>query len=404
MRISQEASRARRDQLLDAAVDEIVDRGFADAAVTRVAARCGVAATAIYNRFDGRDGLVAAVLDERLRPAMVDVEASDAAVWAGPPMVPLAPRTMALLAEAHLGARHDAAVGATVRALHRDRLEASLTAARAASLREGQDDVAIALLGMAVPIGRHLLALAAGTPVDPSISAYELIALAARDEPADVPLTATQPSTYAWLGNPDDDESLDGIGVDMVRVMALLLAENGYDQAKPADVVRRSGASLGALYQRFGSKAGLMAALVRWTFGAADALIREAGSALADPRPTDGGARLGALFDRSFWGTDLAVDRALRIEVLATSRREPLVGAAVLDRFAVTMRELQRVFAEEVAEGRFRPDVDAAGLATWGAAIVMGLSVLGEVHEGPAPVWSPTLTNLVRVVQTRPRA
>ena len=49
--------------ILDAAVAEFEQHGFRRVALDDVARRAGVSRTTIYRRFDGRDELVAAVID-----------------------------------------------------------------------------------------------------------------------------------------------------------------------------------------------------------------------------------------------------------------------------------------------------------------------------------------------------
>jgi AcrR family transcriptional regulator len=60
-----------RERILQAAVELFSQRGYAGTGVDEVAARSGIAKTAIYYHFDNKDGLLAAVL-ERAASAWID--------------------------------------------------------------------------------------------------------------------------------------------------------------------------------------------------------------------------------------------------------------------------------------------------------------------------------------------
>src|SRR4051812_42598499 len=62
--------RDSRKALLDAALDELAERGYREASVERVAGRAGYSKGGVYWHFDGKPGLFLALLEERLDVAM----------------------------------------------------------------------------------------------------------------------------------------------------------------------------------------------------------------------------------------------------------------------------------------------------------------------------------------------
>lgn len=66
----------RRTELLDAALEVVVVRGFAGATLDAVAARAGVTKPVIYSAFTDRDAFFAALLDREEQRAMVAVTAA----------------------------------------------------------------------------------------------------------------------------------------------------------------------------------------------------------------------------------------------------------------------------------------------------------------------------------------
>lgn len=68
---SQRIARQKRLELLDAAVDELVAHGWRGLQVQAVAKRVGVSRQTVYNTFNGRDGLAAAMI-EHLADSFLD--------------------------------------------------------------------------------------------------------------------------------------------------------------------------------------------------------------------------------------------------------------------------------------------------------------------------------------------
>jgi TetR/AcrR family transcriptional regulator len=59
-----------RERILDAAEALFAARGFAGASVRRIAAAAGLTAASLYNHFDGKEELYAAVLERGIRPLL----------------------------------------------------------------------------------------------------------------------------------------------------------------------------------------------------------------------------------------------------------------------------------------------------------------------------------------------
>ncbi|MEM7745839.1 MAG: TetR/AcrR family transcriptional regulator [Pseudomonadota bacterium] len=58
-----EQSEGKRRQIIDAAVAEFREKGFAGASMDRVSARANVSKRTVYNHFESKDGLFRAILD-----------------------------------------------------------------------------------------------------------------------------------------------------------------------------------------------------------------------------------------------------------------------------------------------------------------------------------------------------
>lgn len=61
-------SKARPDEILDAALDEFVERGFAEARVEDVAQRAGLSKGAVYLYFDSKEEILRALIEREIAP------------------------------------------------------------------------------------------------------------------------------------------------------------------------------------------------------------------------------------------------------------------------------------------------------------------------------------------------
>lgn len=66
----------KRSQILDAAVSEFQERGFAGASMDRIAARATVSKRTVYNHFDGKKALFRAILEVMAEQANAALEVS----------------------------------------------------------------------------------------------------------------------------------------------------------------------------------------------------------------------------------------------------------------------------------------------------------------------------------------
>ncbi|MFE7421044.1 TetR family transcriptional regulator [Rhodococcus sp. NPDC057529] len=76
---------SKRQQLLQAALDEFAAHGVAGARVDRLARRAGISAGLVYSFYDGKDGLFDAVLDSIVEQTVttIPIDADDLAEYAG---------------------------------------------------------------------------------------------------------------------------------------------------------------------------------------------------------------------------------------------------------------------------------------------------------------------------------
>ena len=76
-RVTREESQARtRQQLLDAAAVEFAERGFGGASLDRIAASAGFTRGAVYSNFADKADLFVAVLDDRSRHQIAEIDAA----------------------------------------------------------------------------------------------------------------------------------------------------------------------------------------------------------------------------------------------------------------------------------------------------------------------------------------
>jgi len=84
VKVSRQRSAELRIELLDAAAAELRRVGYDAMALTTVAGNCGLATSAIYNRFPTKEALVDALLIERIEPELgAQTDAETIAFWSG---------------------------------------------------------------------------------------------------------------------------------------------------------------------------------------------------------------------------------------------------------------------------------------------------------------------------------
>lgn len=156
----------------------------------------------------------------------------------------------------------------------------------------------------------------------------------------------------------------------MLDAAAALFSEKGYEAATLSEVVARSGGSLATLYELFGSKAGLLAAMVAERCARIAAVID--GAALSGQEPGAalreiGRFLLGQLTERD--GIDL-----LRI-VIAEVPRQPELGRLFYEAGpAAGRRTMGRYLAAQAARGALSIE-DSEG-----AAVQLFHMLLGDLQ------------------------
>jgi AcrR family transcriptional regulator len=168
----------------------------------------------------------------------------------------------------------------------------------------------------------------------------------------------------------------------LLEAAAGLLAELGVEGLSVDAVAAAAGRTSGAVYAHFGSKQGLLLALLdQWRHALLGAVTREfersedlagrlrsvAANVVVDP--SEGTRRLLAL-ERELW---------------RLAPGEPAVAEALTARAAEAQAAMTRGFAAWVDEGRIAADHDPATLATTFRALVDGL-VTRQRHEGDLDV------------------
>lgn len=145
----------------------------------------------------------------------------------------------------------------------------------------------------------------------------------------------------------------------MLDAAAELFAEKGYEAATLSDVVARSGGSMSTLYELFGSKAGLLAAMVGERCSRIATVID--GATLSGREPAEALRQIGRfLMDQLNDSDGIAL---LRI-VIAESSRQPELGRRFYEAGPASgRRTMGRYLAAQVARGALEiENCEVAGL------------------------------------------
>lgn len=425
-KVSRSQAAELREAILMTTADEFRRVGYEPTALMSVADRCGVASSAVYNRFGGKAELARAILDEQLEPAVgppLDERAANP--WRGSMPTGIMARAstpdlelMAVLHELQLAAAHEPELREPLAAFGSRRLDAGLEARAAADrrgrVRPGQDPVAQVLVHAAGAPGTYFMGLTGRYPTTGWRSVGHLLRVATRD----MPLAARAPAERSPAGGaatrhhdgsgapargattpPGPPREHDQLGRALIAAGAKVIADQGYDRATVAAIARRAGVTTGALYNRFEGKYDLLCQAVESLAAPSieveiemvlDAL--DDGSAASDERvaavvvgsidPTDGPGRL----------------RELVVQARHTARREAGV--------ALVMTRLQQSWVDALADGlrerqgrsAVRADVDPTALAWWWLALPTGVAMLEGAATGPVE-WEPTVTALLAALR-----
>ncbi|HEY6530948.1 MAG TPA: TetR/AcrR family transcriptional regulator [Acidimicrobiales bacterium] len=409
VKVSRAKAAALREEIFDSTATELRRVGYDATALTTVAAGCGLATSAIYNRFPGKEQLVAALVDERLEPVLGRaLDADLASIWQEPSLIGLIDGDqLCVLYELQLAARRVPEIRGDVVGFVDRRLKAALAARRDAELqgrvRANQDPRAQVLLQAAADTGSYLLSLASHAPSGGMASVDQIVRIAVTKVPWDTPASSGRTARRRRdPGSPASGaQGLDELGEDLVRSGADVFAEQGYDAATVAEISRRAGVTTGAIYNRFSGKAGLLAEVVAQVTGpnAIEPLARLSGALTAGSAPAAGRVIASLLGESQ--DPELARDTALRLEARHASRLEPEVAdvvGPVQDHVLAVLAEAVRVAQ---GTGQLRTDVDAEALAWWFVSLHLGVAVMEDAFTSPID-WAPTLGAFIRALRTPP--
>ena len=429
VKVSRSQAAELREAILTTTADEFRRVGYEPTALMSVADHCGVASSAVYNRFGGKAELARAILDEQLEPTIgppLDERAANP--WRGAMPTGIMARAStpdldltAVLHELQLAAAHEPELREPLAAFGSRRLDAGLEARTAADrrgrVRPGQDPVAQVLLHAAGAPGTYLMGLTGRYPTTGWRSVGHLLRVATRDMPlgshapaerggsggattrhgegsAGGPTGATSPPSTAPLETPRQHDQL---GQALIAAGAKVIADQGYDRATVAAIARRAGVTTGALYNRFEGKYDLLCEAVESLAAPCtdieiqtmlDAL--DDGSGASDPKvaamvvasidPTDGPGRL----------------RELVVQARHTARRETGVAEVVTRLQQGWVATLADGLRERQGRGAVRADIDPTALAWWWLALPTGVAML----QGATSEWEPTVVALLAALRT----
>jgi AcrR family transcriptional regulator len=167
----------------------------------------------------------------------------------------------------------------------------------------------------------------------------------------------------------------------LAAAMRELIARDGQLEVHP--VARRAKGSVGVIYHHFGSKQGLLAAVVDDFYDRFDAVVIE-------PNPAPGATWGEREHERTRLAVEFHYDEPLAAVILGRLAREPEVAAIEAERLARHIDAAARNI--EIAQGRAEIPADLdAGLA--GAMVLGGLrQAIGAALNRPQPPPRAELT------------
>jgi AcrR family transcriptional regulator len=160
----------------------------------------------------------------------------------------------------------------------------------------------------------------------------------------------------------------------LLAAAAQLFADHGIDAVSVDVVAEAAGRTSGAVYDHFGSKQGMLLALLDvWEQSLVTVIAAEFELA------TDVAERLRAVADNLIAHPSEETGRLLLLEreLALRAARDPQVAAALRTRAAEAHDRMARGFASWMAEGVIEPVADPDTLATVFRALVVGL----EMHH-----------------------
>lgn len=410
VKISRERAAELRIELLDAAAFELRRVGYDAMALTAVAARCGIATSAIYNRFSTKEALVEALLEERIEPSLgSQLDAEARAFWSGTSTTFTVDfEKLGTVSELLLAARHTPSLHTAVFGFVRRRvdvaLEAREEAERRGAVRTGQSPHVQTMLRAASWIGTYICGLASAPPFTQTAVINELIRMTVLTIPFDSPLPHEAPSTPRSAPTEPslDDHNHDDICQALVDAAADVFAENGYDASSVADIARRAGLTTGAIYNRFPSKADLMNEVLLTHIGPS---LQTNGVDLAEVlgAPAEVGNHVFSEIVERFNDLSDPRNRGLRLAARDAARHEPEVAKIVGPLQDTTLVKMADSVRASQKAGRVRSDIDPELLAWWVCVNPLGVSLLrGAYPEIGLQEWAKSFMVSMEILRTQP--
>ena len=165
--------------------------------------------------------------------------------------------------------------------------------------------------------------------------------------------------------------------LELIRVMADLVAEEGIDGATIRKVAKRAGVSTGMVSHYFPAKRDLIMA-VHATLG--DEFRRRINAqAGEEPRA----ARLRTMLKTGVSEEGRTLPSSFWLEYVAEASRDEELGRYYTERFGRNNSILKQSIESGITQGEFRNDIDAAALADVLQAILFGSRVLFGIKGGP---------------------
>jgi len=410
VKVSRQRSTELRIELLDATAAELRRVGYDAMALTAVAGNCGLATSAIYNRFPTKEALVNALLTERIEPELGAQSDSETVLfWSGsdePPKLNF--EQLGVVAELLLAAQHTPSLHDSVYGFLRRRMAIALGAREKAAargeVRNNEDPRVQVLMRAATWVGSYFFGLVSEPPKrgENALNAYTRMAVL--NIPFSTPLppqTRIKARTAPKVRSIERDDQ-DKIYVALVDSAAEVFAEMGYETAAVADIARRARLTTGAIYNRFSGKAGLMNEVIATKLGPDSELLGiNLIHAIASPSPMSK-QMVDELIVR-LYNDSGANSRGLRLAARDAARHEPEVAAVVgpiqdatLDTMANSVRIAQ-------GEGLIRSDIDAEVVAWFWSVNPMGALLVGTAFpEIPLDAFGSFYSTAMEILRTQP--
>jgi len=410
VKVSRQRSAELRIELLDAAAAELRRVGYDAMALTTVAGNCGLATSAIYNRFPTKEALVDALLKERIEPVLgAQTDAEALAFWSGsdePPKLDFG--QLGVVAELLLAARHTPSLRESVYGFLRRRTAVAAAerekAAANGGARNDQDPRVQVLMRAATWVGSYFFGLVSEPPKrgEKALNAYTRMIVMnvpfSTPLPLQTPLKARTAPNVPSVVHDDQDK----IYVALVDSAAEVFAEMGYEAAAVADIARRAQLTTGAIYNRFAGKAGLMNEVIATKLGPDVEIL---GVHLVQALASSSSISKPALSDFILRVNSDTGDnsRGLRLAARDAARHEPEVAAAVGPLQDATLAAMADFVRNAQGEGLIRSDIDAEVAVWFWSVNPMGAGLVGAAFpEIPQDAYGSFYATAMEILRTQP--